>query len=42
MALLCLLTGPLQLLAMVLLNQRDARRWCRVDAEGYRNERVLM
>ena len=37
MALLCLLTGPLQFVAMVLLNQRDARRWCRVDPEGYRN-----
>ena len=36
MALLCVLTGPLQLLAMVLLNRRTARKWCRVDPEGYR------
>jgi hypothetical protein len=42
MALLCILTGPLQLLAMVLLNQREARRWCRVDPDGYRNHRTLM
>jgi hypothetical protein len=42
MALLCIVTGPLQLAAMILLNQRDARRWCRVDLEGYRNHRSLM
>jgi hypothetical protein len=42
MALLCLLTGPLQFVAMVLLNQRDARRWCRVDPEGYRAYNALL
>jgi hypothetical protein len=39
MALLCIVTGPLQLAAMILLNQRDARRWCRFYLYGYRNHR---
>lgn len=29
-------TAVLQVTSIVLLNQRRARRWCRVDPEGYR------
>jgi hypothetical protein len=33
---LCVLTGSAQVVAVVMLNRRPARRWCHVDPEGYR------
>lgn len=33
---LCVITGATQTVAVVLLNQRNARRWCQVEPLGHR------